>query len=298
MIRKCLFLLCCLLFLWINSACALVFTDANGRSVEIENPERVVSLYNSYGDAWITSGGELAGSIADPFEDSRLNTDTVNLGSHLSPNMELLFSLDPDFVLLSADVSSHGEIGRILENAGIACAYFSTPDWRSYMENIRLFTRITGRENLYQGQLENVQKPIEEMLASVEAGHADMLLIRANSSSVKCKNSEGTVAGHILKDMGFINLADGNSPLCEGISMEEILMQDPDYIFALLQGSDTDAAEKNLKDTLLNNPAWNSLTAVREGRFYMLERELFHYHPNARWAEAYARILEIIEGAS
>lgn len=298
MIRKCLFLLCALLLLWANSACALVFTDANGRSVEIENPQRVVSLYNSYGDAWITSGGELAGSIADPFEDGRLNTDTVNLGSHLSPNMELLFSLDPDFVLLSADVSSHGEIGRILENAGIACAYFSTPDWRSYMENIRLFTRITGREDLYQGQLENVQKPIEEMLASVEAGHADMLLIRANSSSVKCKNSEGTVAGHILKDMGFINLADGNSPLCEGISMEEILMQDPDYIFALLQGSDTDAAEKNLKDTLLNNPAWNSLTAVREGRFYMLERELFHYHPNARWAEAYARILEIIEGAS
>jgi iron complex transport system substrate-binding protein len=101
------------------------------------------------------------------------------------------------------------------------------------------------------------------------------------------------VAGAILRDMGFVNLADANSLLCEGISMEAVLIEDPDYIFVVLQG-DGDAAEKSLA-ALTENPAWATLTAVREGRIYMLDRELFHYHPNARWAEAYAFVLDILE---
>ena len=98
--------------------------------------------------------------------------------------------------------------------------------------------------------------------------------------------------------MGFVNLADGNSILCESIGVEALLVEDPDYIFAVLQGSSSAAAEKNLSSVLTGNPAWNSLTAVREGRFFILDRDLFHYHPNERWAESYQYILDILkEGA-
>ena len=113
------------------SALALSFTDANGRSVEVaEHPQRVVSLYNSYGDAWLTAGGTLVGSIADAFDGDALGEDVQNLGSHTEPNMELLFSLNPDFVLLSSDVASQIDIAAMLEEADIPCAFFSTQDWR------------------------------------------------------------------------------------------------------------------------------------------------------------------------
>ena len=36
------------------------------------------------------------------------------------------------------------------------------------------------------------------------------------------------------------------------------------------------------------------LSAVQEGRVYVLPRELFHYKPNARWAEAYEYLLAIL----
>jgi iron complex transport system substrate-binding protein len=49
-----------------------------------------------------------------------------------------------------------------------------------------------------------------------------------------------------------------------------------------------------LEDALLSNPAWSTLTAVREGRFVVLDRDLFHLRPNGRWAEAYETIYEIV----
>lgn len=281
-------------------ALAIDFTDANGREVSIDSPQRVVSLYNSYGDAWLLSGGKLVGTISDTFENPLLADDVRDLGSHLSPNMELLFSLEPDFVLLAANVSTHSEIGAVLEQAGISHAYFHTPDWRSYMDAIRLFTRITGREDLLQAQVDAVQKPIEAILAETEASETyekvTALYLRANSSKVKAKNSEGTVAGIILKEMGFVNLADSDSLLSENLSMEAILMADPDYIFIVFQGSDTDAARHALESMLTQHPAWSTLTAVRENRCIILDRELFHYHPNDRWAEAYAFIADLIKG--
>lgn len=290
----CLFLMGILLA---SSASAFSFTDANGRGVDIENPQRVVSLYNSYGEAWMLAGGELIGSIADTFEDGLLDDGVQNLGSHTTPNMELLFSLNPDFVLLSSEIASHGEIAVLLEQAGIPCAFFSTPDYRSYMEMISVFTQLTGKEDLHRQQIEAVQQPIEEMIKEAEAlPDPTALLIRANSITVKCKNSETTVAGNILRDMGFVNLADGNSALCESVSMESVIIEDPDYIFVVLQGSSSEAAQNNLASVLTNNPAWNTLTAVREGRFYILDRDLFHYHPNERWSESYQFILDILKG--
>ena len=282
-------------------ALAVEFTDCNGRTIEIDNPQRVVSLYNSYGDAWMLAGGKLVGTIADTFEDADAETmaDVQNLGNHMSPNMELLFSLNPDFVILAGNVATHAEIGATLEQAGIPHAYFFTPDWRGYMETFRIFTQITGREDLYLNQLETVQKPIEALIAEAESsehfGQTTALLLRANSTNVKARNSERSVAGSVLNDMGFVNLADSESPLSESLSLESILIEDPDFIFVITAGSDTEAAMSSLRTALTDNPAWNTLTAVRDGRFFILDRELFHYHPNDRWAESYAFIAGLLD---
>lgn len=287
-----------MLLMLLVSAQAVEFTDANGRMVSVENPQRVVSLYNSYGDAWLQSGGSLVGTIEGAGE---AGTSAQNLGSHLAPNMELLFSLNPDFVLLASSVSSHAEIGAVLEQAGIPCAYFNTPDWRGYMETIELFTQITGRDDLYRAQLDTVAAPIENYIAEAKNipghfGQTTALLLRADSRKVKAKDSEATVAGNILRDMGFVNIADGESPLSENLSMESILLADPDYIFVFTGGSDTEAAMSSLRSTLTDNPAWSTLSAVREDRFIILDRELFHFHPNSRWAQSYAFIADLLKG--
>jgi len=298
----CTFLVFAVMLIFSASAAAL--TDALGREIVFDAvPERVVALLGSYGECWIAAGGTLAGTTEDAVNapGARAQGGVVNLGNHSAPDLERLLSLDPDFVILSADTAAHVNLGALLESAGIPCGYFSMLDYRGYMALIADFAAVTGRDDLLAAQEAAVLRPIEEAVARAQAhpdyGTKTVLLLRAYVTSVRAKDSESTVAGPILRDLGLVNLADGSSPLRENLSMEAIMEADPDYIFAVTMGADEEGAVRMLEETLLSNPAWATLTAVREGRFFLLERDLFHYRPNGRWAEAYARIEEILYGA-
>ena len=98
----------------------------------------------------------------------------------------------------------------------------------------------------------------------------------------------------MLADLGCVNIADSDAGLLEQLSLEAIMRDDPDYIFVILQSADPTEAEAVLRTTLLDNPAWASLTAVREDRCFILDSALYNLKPNARWGEAYEKLADIL----
>ena len=56
----------------------------------------------------------------------------------------------------------------------------------------------------------------------------------------------------------------------------------------------SEKAIQALKDGIEQNPAWSGLTAVKNDRYIVLPKELFHYKPNARWGESYEFIAKIL----
>ena len=82
--------------------------------------------------------------------------------------------------------------------------------------------------------------------------------------------------------------------MLENLSLEIIMDQDPDFIFAVVQGSDTAKAEALLDAALLSHPAWASLRAVREGRFHVMDQRLYNVKPNADWGKAYEQLADIL----
>ncbi len=57
--------------------------------------------------------------------------------------------------------------------------------------------------------------------------------------------------------------------------MEEIIEEDPDYIFVTTMGN-TEKAIEAMKSGIEKNPAWSNLSAVKNGRYIVLPKELFH----------------------
>ena len=150
--------------------------------------------------------------------------------------------------------------------------------------------------DLYEEYGLNVQKQIDKAVESAENRGTTPkgLYLRISSSAVRAKNSKGTVLGQMLASLGCENLADMDDSLLEQISMEHILMEDPDFIFFVQQGDNTAAAGECLQQFLADNPAWVSLTAVREGRVFHLDKALYNLKPNARWGEAYLELEAIL----
>lgn len=279
----------------------VTFTDALGREVSVpKEPERVVALIGSFADIWILAGGDLCAAAEDAWEDFELDLpDAVNIGGAHSPNLELIFSADPDFVIASASTSSNVEMKETLEAAGITVAYFDVDDFEDYLAMLDVCTDITGRKDLYekngleiQSRIEEVKRDMEEQ--SLPEERRKVLLLRAHSGSVKAKGSEGTILGEMLANLGCINIADSDASLLETLSIESIIRQEPYRIFVVTMGNDSQKALDNLYKMMDENPAWGSLEAVAEGRIHLMDRRLFHNKPNADWAVAYEKLSEIL----
>lgn len=284
---------CLLLMLLV---CATACAEAT--PTEKARPMRVVSLYGSFAEAWQRAGGTLVGVTEDAVSERgmELGEDIQIIGTVKEPNLELVIALEPDLVLLSADIASHGAAAQTLTAAGIPCCISRVDTFSDFAEMMDEFTFLTGRRDIYDSLIPPMRAQIDAIVARAAAQeHPTVLLLRAFSTGVKVKGRDN-LAGAMLEDLGCVNIAEKQPSLLEELTLEAIITENPAYVLISVMGSDTDAALRSVEQTLGQNPAWQALDAVREGRVYVLPKELFHYKPNARWGESYAYLAHILYG--
>ena len=279
----------------------VTFTDALGREITLpDEPERVAALIGSFADVWVLAGGTVCATVKDAWEDFGLDLpDAVNIGGAHSPNLELLLSANPDFVIASASTSSHVGMKETLEAAGITVAYFDVDNFEDYLSMLAVCTDITGRKDLYETNGFAIQEQIEAIKTDFHEHNLPdeqrtVLLLRVHSGAVKAKGSVGTILGEMLADLDCINIADSDLSLLETLSVESIIRQDPYRIFVVTMGGDTEKAMENLRQMMNENPAWGTLRAVAEGRLHLMDRKLFNIKPNEDWAQSYEKLSEIL----
>ncbi|MDE5907151.1 MAG: ABC transporter substrate-binding protein [Lachnospiraceae bacterium] len=272
------------------------FIDDLGREVTVREPKRVAALIGSFTDIWLLAGGTVTAAANDSWESLHLplGEDVVNLGSIQEPDVEKLIASQPDLVLASANTDADLEVEEILKQAGIPTAYFAVSNFEEYLHMLDICTQITGRRDLYEENGLKVQEQIKKTRERIDGSVPKVLFLRASSSSVKAKGSEGNVCGEMLSDLGCVNIADSDQTLLEDLSMEAIIAADPDYIFVTIQGNNQEAAMQNVEEMLLSNPAWSSLSAVKEGNYHLLDKRLYNLKPNAKWGEAYKGLADIL----
>lgn len=281
----------------LESAGEVSITDSNGSQITLDtSAPRVVAAYGSFAEAWLLAGGELCGVTQDALEqrDLGLPEDIAVVGTVKEPNAEEIIALEPDLVLLASDITAQTDIRDVLENAGLACAFFQVDTFADYAFMMEQLCAVTGREDLYEENVTQVGQQIEEAQANaaLSSTRPNVLLIRAFSTGIKAKTDD-ELAGAILKDLGAHNIADDHPSMLEDLSLEEVIAADPDYIFVTTMGDEQKALDF-LNGLIQQNPAWSELSAVKEDRYVVLPKDLFHYKPNNRWGESYQYLGEIL----
>jgi iron complex transport system substrate-binding protein len=281
---------------------AVTFTDDLGQTLTLaQKPSRVAALLGSFAQVWQLAGGEVIATADDAWDDLGLvlPENTANLGNTKRLNLELLLTAQPDFILASTNTRQNMEWQEILESMQVPVAYFDIDDFEDYLRLLDVCTEITGRKDLYETYGVRVQEQIDAVIAQsqervAQKGAPKVLCMVASASAVYAKNSEGNVLGAMLKTLGCVNIADSEKLLLENLSLEHILVSNPDYIFFVQRGDDTEGMKAYVKELLMENPAWSQLTAVKNDRVYFMEKNLFNLKPNHRWGEAYEIMEEIL----
>ena len=274
------------------------FTDDLGRTVVVDQPQRVACLLGSFADVWYHAGGTIIAAPDDAWVDFGfpMPEDAVNLGNTKDLSLEALLAAEPDFVIGSVNTPEHLQWKDTLEAAGIPVAYFDVSDFEDYLRMLEICTAITDRMDVYVTRGLSLQRKIDECIArAAERGTSPRVLyLRASATSIRAKNSKGSVLGEMLADLGCINIADTDDTLLENLSVEHILMQDPEFIFIVRLGDDEEAARENAYQFLRDNPALESLTAVKNNRVIFLDKRMYNMKPNNLWAEAYLQLEDIL----
>lgn len=280
----------------------VTFTDDLGREVTVENPQRVAALIGSFADIWCLAGG--ADSLAAAANDAWTSFDDLplegvtNIGSSKDLNLELVIASNPDFIIASCNTALDLELEPTFASMGIPTAYFEVSTFDQYLHMLEICTQITGKTDAYRLHGTDIQAQVDAAMARADGSTPRVLYIRSSSSSCKVKNSEGSVLGEMLHDMGCVNIADRDTGLLENLSIEAIMVDDPDAIFLVYQSADPSVAEETFQKGLGTDPAWATLRAVKKGRVYVMDQKLFNLKPNAKWGEAYEQLADILYPAA
>ncbi len=276
----------------------VLFVDDFGKKQVIhKKPKNVVCLYNSFADLWYSLGGDIVGRIDSTSSLPTAYLDKEIVGSMGGVNVEKLLTLKPDLVIIASNIDGQTRIIPILQQNKIEYIALQYESIEEYFKTLKLFGNILGSASEADGIIAKVKKDVNGVIAkATKDRHPSVLLLFGSTRSVTVKTQYSTV-GSMLEDLGARNIAYDprlSAEQMEAFSMERVLQEDPDYIFVQTMGDDVNQILNRVKKDVESNPAWASLTAVKEGRYIVLPKDLYLYKPNKRYGEAYLGLARIL----
>ena len=265
----------------------LSLKDAAGRQVTLaQKPERIVSLSPSYLSMIEAVGGKIVGRATSKVGNVPESMKSVpEVGLVYNINMENLIALKPDLVL--AGKNQHEKFVPLLESNKITVIELDAKTFDDVKNTVKILGDIYGTQDKAKAENDLLDKQVSEVTSKLPKEKKRVVIMHATASAVTVEGTH-SIAGCVSDLLGFENVA---AAALKGkgdktpYSMETLVEQNPEIIFITSMGK-PDEIENRLRTDFKNNPAWNSLKAVQEGRVYVLPENLFLINPGLRYPQA------------
>ncbi len=279
-----------------NSQNFYVVTDDAGRTVEFtKKPERVVSVSASFLEPWGAVGGEVVGRPSSKKPIPEFAKDAAEIGAVYQIDTEKLLACKPDLVIVNKGMNE--KLSTILEENKIPCIVVDMKTYDNAKKNIEIFSQLTGQPEKGKQIVEEMDAKIKNILDKLpeEKKRVAILHSTAQGLSVQLDNS---IAGNVLKILGWENVASGMTAADDKTdtapySLETLIEQNPEIIFITSMG-DIDEIKAAMDKRLAENPAWQTIPAVKNNQFYYLPQDLFLLSPGIHYPEAVEYVAKLI----
>ena len=270
----------------------ITVTDLAGRTVELrQNPQRVITIYSQIPIAMKCLNVSLERIIGtDAFTVKQYRKLLPELegkeivGQHfLKLDYEKIIDLEPELVLAVPETLKRTEIEEKLRPAGIKIVALDFKI-KNFRRSLELLGRIFGRErearefvDFWFEKLEEVKKKVEKLS---EEQKVRVYLEGTQRPFVTA--SKGHTLDEIVTLAGGINISAGLKGRNPEVEPEWVVEQNPDVILKYPMGAryqggfgktDTRPFEEIRKE-IMGRPGFDHIKAVREGRVYILSRDI------------------------
>lgn len=290
----------------------VIFTD-DGSGAEIaldKNPQKVAILYGSLTALWYEAGGTVqlgvGGKSAVTLYEEQIGRDitqdegvkiVTESSSGTSWDVETILAEQPDLIITSVGMKGYETISGPAEAVNIPVIGIDYDGVQDYLKWFKVFCNLNDQPELWDEIAEKTAQGIIDIVSNVpKDGEAPTAVILTISSDVLKAYTGASQPGTILKELGGVNLADPDNNAEQSnmeISLEDLYEMDPDMILFSWY-NEPGVMYDQLMDMVGDNPVWNELRAIKEDRFYQLDKSLYHNKANKNYDQAYLTMAQFL----
>jgi iron complex transport system substrate-binding protein len=212
------------------------------------------------------------------------------IGNAMEPDMEIVKSLNPTEVLSVSTLEY--DLQDKFKQLNIPVDFLNFQSVDAMLTEITTlgerYNRVTQAEGLVQDLQKNIEA-VQSVAANKEGPRVLILLGIPGSYLVATENS---YAGDLVKRAGGINVMEGQDAEYLSSNTEYLHNSNPDIILRLSHGM-PDEVVKMFDEEFKTNDIWKHFDAVKNGKVYDLEEELFGTTASLQVPQALGQLMEI-----
>jgi len=212
------------------------------------------------------------------------------IGNAMEPDMEIVKSLNPTDVLSVSTLEY--DLQDKFEQLKIPVHFLNFQSVDAMLSEISTlgerYDRVAQAEELVNGLQKNIDAV--QTVAGNKKGPRVLILLGIPGSYLVA--TENSYAGDLVKRAGGINVMEGQDAEYLASNTEYLHNSNPDIILRLSHGM-PDEVVKMFDEEFKTNDIWKHFDAVKNGKVYDLEEELFGTTASLKVPQALGQLMEI-----
>ncbi|KOS69697.1 heme ABC transporter substrate-binding protein [Lysinibacillus contaminans] len=212
------------------------------------------------------------------------------IGNAMEPDMEIVKSLNATDVLSVSTLEY--DLQDKFEQLKIPVNFLNFQSVDAMLEEIQTLGERYDRNVQAEELVASLQKNIDavQTVAANKEGPRVLILLGIPGSYLVA--TENSYAGDLVKRAGGINVMEGQDAEYLASNTEYLHNSNPDIILRLSHGM-PDEVVKMFDEEFKTNDIWKHFSAVKNGKVYDLEEELFGTTASLQVPEALGQLMEI-----
>ena len=209
--------------------------------------------------------------------------ETEEVGTAMAPDMEIVASLDPDWILSPATLQS--DLQPKYEAIDTDWAFLNLRSVQGMYRSIQELGEIFGREEQAQTMVDEFTEFYEDYKDTNEGKEAQKVLILMGLTGSYIIATENSYVGSLVELAGGENVYAGTDQEFLTVNTEDMKTKEPDVILRAAHALPDQIVEM-FNEEFATDDIWQHFDAVKNGRVYDLTYEYFGMSANFNYPEA------------
>lgn len=257
---------------------------AKGKVAAMEQEPRIIATSPATADICARLELDLVGICSSAISEMPENYQGIpEVGTSMAPDMEVIDSLDPDWILSPASLQA--DLQPKYEAIDTDWAFLNLRSVQGMYRSIQELGEIFGREEQARILVDEFKEFYEEYRTQNKGKTAPQVLILMGLPGSYIIATENSYVGSLVELAGGENVYSGTSQEFLTVNTEDMKTREPDVILCAAHAL-PDQVMEMFEEDFETNDIWRHFEAVQNNRVYYLSYELFGMSATFRYPEA------------